>query len=292
MRIGLLGTRGVPARYGGFETAAEEIGARLVEHGHEVVVYCRNPGQDLVHYQGMELVNLPALRARAAETLSPHRPVRRACGVARPPRRGLRLQCRQRALPAGAARCRGPGGDPRGRAGVAARQVGHSGLGLLPMGGGAQRPVGGRGDRRRVRDRRAHAQGARGPGALPALRGTDRRSRRRSPGRPGAASRASTTSWSPGSSRRTTCARSSPGSPRQLPGCRWWWWATPPYADAYRDEVWTTAGGDPRVELRGEHLGPGSARRPLRARRQLSARAQRRRERTPRSCAQWAPVPR
>lgn len=70
MRLGLLGTRGVPARYGGFETAAEEIGSRLVEHGHEVVVYCRNPGQDLGRYKGMELVNLPAVRARSVETLS------------------------------------------------------------------------------------------------------------------------------------------------------------------------------------------------------------------------------
>ena len=70
MRIGLLGTRGVPARYGGFETAAEEIGARLVEAGHEVVVYCRNPGQHQKTYLGMELVNLPAVRSRAAETLS------------------------------------------------------------------------------------------------------------------------------------------------------------------------------------------------------------------------------
>lgn len=70
MRIGLLGTRGVPARYGGFETAAEEIGARLVEAGHQVVVYCRNPGQQQKTYLGMELVNLPAVRSRAAETLS------------------------------------------------------------------------------------------------------------------------------------------------------------------------------------------------------------------------------
>ena len=34
MRIGLLGTRGVPARYGGFETAVEEVGRRLAERGH------------------------------------------------------------------------------------------------------------------------------------------------------------------------------------------------------------------------------------------------------------------
>jgi glycosyltransferase involved in cell wall biosynthesis len=70
MRIALLGTRGVPARYGGFETAAEEIGRRLVERGHDVVVYCRNPGQTRTEYLGMRLINLPAVRRRAAETLS------------------------------------------------------------------------------------------------------------------------------------------------------------------------------------------------------------------------------
>jgi glycosyltransferase involved in cell wall biosynthesis len=70
MRIGLLGTRGVPAQYGGFETAAEEIGRRLVERGHDVVVYCRNPGQVRTEYLGMRLVNLPAIRVRSAETLS------------------------------------------------------------------------------------------------------------------------------------------------------------------------------------------------------------------------------
>ena len=70
MRIALIGTRGVPARYGGFETAAEEVGRRLVERGHEVIVYCRNPGQTRSEYLGMRLVNLPALRHRVTETLS------------------------------------------------------------------------------------------------------------------------------------------------------------------------------------------------------------------------------
>ena len=31
LRMGMVGTRGVPARYGGFETAIEEVGSRLVE---------------------------------------------------------------------------------------------------------------------------------------------------------------------------------------------------------------------------------------------------------------------
>lgn len=70
MRIAILGTRGVPARYGGFETAAEEIGIRLADWGHEVVVYCRNPGQTQHEYRGMTLVNLPAVRVKAIETIS------------------------------------------------------------------------------------------------------------------------------------------------------------------------------------------------------------------------------
>ena len=41
MRIALLGTRGIPANYGGFETFAEELSVRLVARGHEVFVYCR-----------------------------------------------------------------------------------------------------------------------------------------------------------------------------------------------------------------------------------------------------------
>lgn len=66
----MMGTRGVPASYGGFETAVEEIGKRLAIRGFDVTVYCRNPGQTLTEYEGMRLVNLPAVRHRMAETLS------------------------------------------------------------------------------------------------------------------------------------------------------------------------------------------------------------------------------
>src|SRR5690349_14365530 len=41
MRIALLGTRGIPAHYGGFETFAEELSTRLVARGHRLTVYCR-----------------------------------------------------------------------------------------------------------------------------------------------------------------------------------------------------------------------------------------------------------
>jgi glycosyltransferase involved in cell wall biosynthesis len=43
MKIAILGTRGIPARYGGFETFAEQISRRLAERGHKVTVYCRRP---------------------------------------------------------------------------------------------------------------------------------------------------------------------------------------------------------------------------------------------------------
>lgn len=67
----MLGTRGVPAHYGGFETAVEEIGRRLVERGHEVVVYCRDTGDEVAEtYLGMELVHLPAAHRKSLETLS------------------------------------------------------------------------------------------------------------------------------------------------------------------------------------------------------------------------------
>ncbi len=72
MRIALIGTRGVPARYGGFETAVEEVGRRIADRGHEVIVFCRPPAGEPVHeeYLGMRLVNLPSLKKRSLETLS------------------------------------------------------------------------------------------------------------------------------------------------------------------------------------------------------------------------------
>ncbi len=75
MRIALIGTRGAPATYGGYETCVEEVGARLSAAGHDVVLYCRStPGGDRSKrhktYRGMELVWLPALRRRSLETLS------------------------------------------------------------------------------------------------------------------------------------------------------------------------------------------------------------------------------
>lgn len=40
MKIGILGSRGIPNQYGGFEELAEQLAIRLAKKGHEVVVYC------------------------------------------------------------------------------------------------------------------------------------------------------------------------------------------------------------------------------------------------------------
>lgn len=68
MNVALLGIRGVPARYSGFETAAEEVGRRLVDRGHSVTVYCRGQGT-VTEYLGMRLVHLPTLRLKVTDTL-------------------------------------------------------------------------------------------------------------------------------------------------------------------------------------------------------------------------------
>lgn len=67
-----MGTRGVPARYGGFETAVEEVGKRLAARGHQVTVFCRHPrwAPRPASYLGMRLVHLPAVRRKSVETLS------------------------------------------------------------------------------------------------------------------------------------------------------------------------------------------------------------------------------
>ena len=70
LRIAMVGTRGVPARYGGFETCVEEVGRRLSERGHDVVVYCRRSDAKTDRHLGMRLVHLPAFRHRVLETLS------------------------------------------------------------------------------------------------------------------------------------------------------------------------------------------------------------------------------
>src|ERR671927_37320 len=71
MRIAILGTRGIPASYGGFETFAEHLARRLVLRGHDVTVYCRahyvSPRQ--LEYHGVKLQVLPTIRHKYFDTV-------------------------------------------------------------------------------------------------------------------------------------------------------------------------------------------------------------------------------
>jgi glycosyltransferase involved in cell wall biosynthesis len=73
LRIAIIGSRGIPAGYGGFETFAEELAPRLVELGHHVTVYCRKgyTGDVLLEeYKGVELRYPGYVRKRELEQLS------------------------------------------------------------------------------------------------------------------------------------------------------------------------------------------------------------------------------
>ena len=68
MKIAILGTRGIPASYGGFETFAEELSKRLVQRGHRVSVYCRE--RSVSPYLGIDLAYLPTIRHKYFDTIA------------------------------------------------------------------------------------------------------------------------------------------------------------------------------------------------------------------------------
>lgn len=69
MRFAILGTRGIPARYGGFETFAEELSTRLAKRGHQVTVYCRERNAEPT-YRGVRLQYLPTIRHKYFDTIA------------------------------------------------------------------------------------------------------------------------------------------------------------------------------------------------------------------------------
>jgi glycosyltransferase involved in cell wall biosynthesis len=71
MRIAMIGIKGIPARFGGFETAVDEISRGLVKRGHDVIVYNRsgmsNHPREL--YEGVNLVTLATLKSKNFSTI-------------------------------------------------------------------------------------------------------------------------------------------------------------------------------------------------------------------------------
>lgn len=72
MRIAIMGIRGLPSTYSGYETFADALGSRLAQRGHEVMVYCRAPlyRERPPRYRGMQLLYTPSIESKALSTLS------------------------------------------------------------------------------------------------------------------------------------------------------------------------------------------------------------------------------
>jgi glycosyltransferase involved in cell wall biosynthesis len=70
MKIAYIAIKGMPIG-GGIEKYTEELGSRLVESGHEVVVYCsRHYGAKDGTYKGIKLKTLPSFNSRSMQKLS------------------------------------------------------------------------------------------------------------------------------------------------------------------------------------------------------------------------------
>ena len=70
MKIAFLGSRGIPARYSGFETFYEQLATRLAQRGHHVTVYNRSHFIKDIRgrYQGVRLVTLPSIPTKHLDT--------------------------------------------------------------------------------------------------------------------------------------------------------------------------------------------------------------------------------
>jgi len=70
MNIAIVGTRGIPNRYGGFERFAEQVSSRFADDGHRVTVYCRRAftRPDDVYDRRVRRVIVPSLHQKHLDT--------------------------------------------------------------------------------------------------------------------------------------------------------------------------------------------------------------------------------
>ena len=69
LRIAIIGSRGIPGNYGGFETFAERLSVGLVERGHSVTVYCAACYSKTVcrEYRGVRRILVPTVSSKSFE---------------------------------------------------------------------------------------------------------------------------------------------------------------------------------------------------------------------------------
>jgi glycosyltransferase involved in cell wall biosynthesis len=71
MRVAIIGIKFIPARFGGFETAVDELSRGLVRQGLKVRVYNRSGMSNFSEpsYEGVELVTLPTVKSKNLSTI-------------------------------------------------------------------------------------------------------------------------------------------------------------------------------------------------------------------------------
>jgi glycosyltransferase involved in cell wall biosynthesis len=72
MRVAIIGSRGIPSTYSGFETFVGELAPRLAERGHDVTVYCRRSLFDErpSKYQSVNLAYIPSIEHKLLSTVT------------------------------------------------------------------------------------------------------------------------------------------------------------------------------------------------------------------------------
>jgi glycosyltransferase involved in cell wall biosynthesis len=72
MRLAILGSRGFPSTYGGYETLVRYLGPYLVQAGHDVTVYCRtrDEGRRTWLTEGVRCIATPGRDTKSLSTLS------------------------------------------------------------------------------------------------------------------------------------------------------------------------------------------------------------------------------
>lgn len=71
-QIRILGTRGIPAAHGGFETFAERLALYLAPRGWDVTVYCQEAGRGPIHedlWHGVRRIAVPVTGSGPAATM-------------------------------------------------------------------------------------------------------------------------------------------------------------------------------------------------------------------------------
>src|SRR5258708_40078520 len=72
LRLAIFGGRGIPSTYSGTETFYIELAPRLVERGHDVIVYCRKSlfKERPPSYEGVRLIYLPSIETKNLGTFT------------------------------------------------------------------------------------------------------------------------------------------------------------------------------------------------------------------------------